>query len=202
MLAYQMREFAVPCTEPSLAHTLRYRGTYAAQSPRVLDALDALWNAMSDEPPMTILEIGCYEGGFTAMLADHELGRRTLELHTYDRGWAPKALNTLHVYFHQADCFADPLLESLIRSPGRCLVFCDGGDKEREVRTFGPYLKPRDVLCAHDYLGDPTILEAAGGWPCIESRLENLRDDLERMHCVPFVADEMQRAAWGCWIRT
>jgi cephalosporin hydroxylase len=35
--------------------------------------------------------------------------------------------------------------------PGPALIFCDGGDKPRELRLYAPLLRPGDVLLGHDY---------------------------------------------------
>jgi hypothetical protein len=40
---------------------------------------------------------------------------------------------------------------SLIKSDGRTLLMCDGGDKAMEFNLFANYLKQGDVIVAHDY---------------------------------------------------
>lgn len=34
---------------------------------------------------------------------------------------------------------------------GPCLIFCDGGDKPKELHLYAPLLRPGDVLMGHDY---------------------------------------------------
>ena len=39
----------------------------------------------------------------------------------------------------------------LLSTAQRALVFCDGGDKPRELHLYAPILRPGDLLLAHDY---------------------------------------------------
>jgi hypothetical protein len=38
-----------------------------------------------------------------------------------------------------------------IEKPGRTILFCDGGDKIHEFRTFAPRLKENDIVAVHDW---------------------------------------------------
>jgi len=46
--------------------------------------------------------------------------------------------------------------------PERKLLFCDNGDKKREINLFGPLLKPGDVLAAHDFGTEWKLKDVAG----------------------------------------
>lgn len=37
----------------------------------------------------------------------------------------------------------------------RAFVYCDGGDKAKEARTYWPLIQPGDLLGLHDYSDDP-----------------------------------------------
>lgn len=38
-----------------------------------------------------------------------------------------------------------------IQKPGRTILFCDNGDKQKEVDTFAPFLKSGDIIAIHDW---------------------------------------------------
>ncbi len=75
--------------------------------------------------------------------------------------------------FIEADAFAPEIIRSIqmaIAPEARALIFCDGGDKPREIRTYGPILRSGDLILAHDYHNEYT-----------DSALEGLPDDLDRL---------------------
>lgn len=39
----------------------------------------------------------------------------------------------------------------MAKAPGPVLIFCDGGDKPRELHLYAPLIRPGDVLIGHDY---------------------------------------------------
>lgn len=50
----------------------------------------------------------------------------------------------------------------LIKGKGKSIVFCDGGDKPHELRTFAPALKKGDIIACHDWgraIKDEWIIE-------------------------------------------
>lgn len=54
---------------------------------------------------------------------------------------------------------------------GTAMVYCDGGDKPREIRTYTPMLRVGDYIRAHDYPGETTpesLDEYASQFPYME----------------------------------
>lgn len=52
------------------------------------------------------------------------------------------------------DCFSAEAKDAVfnqIQNSGRCLVYCDGGNKVKELHHFAPLLRSNDILMAHDY---------------------------------------------------
>jgi hypothetical protein len=135
-------------------HPFHYRGLRTEQSINVFNALDALYNYM-DNKPLQIIEIGSRNGGFTTILDEHNLSN-TAKLYTIDiDGFNPNAKFSDNVTQIKADCFAiESVIGNIISQPGVTLVFCDGGDKIREINTFAKYLKPGDMIFGHDYAKD------------------------------------------------
>ena len=121
---------------------------------RQMEGIMALYNYM-DNKPLQIIEIGSRNGGFTTILDEHNLSN-TAKLYTIDiDGFNPNAKFSDNVTQIKADCFAiESVIGNIISQPGVTLVFCDGGDKIREINTFAKYLKPGDMIFGHDYAKD------------------------------------------------
>ena len=108
-----------------------------------------------------VIEIGLFRGGLADMLI-HRRERFTdfqylgfqmdgSELSEHVRGKPGVII---------ADCFAPEsigMIQKFIASaPRPVLVYCDGGDKPREMNTYAPMLRRNDYLMAHDYPGEIT----------------------------------------------
>lgn len=115
--------------------------------------------AMEVLPPARIIELGSWNGAFITMLAVHawNLSPRA-KVVTYDRHSGideriRPLSNFLGVeYRGRQDLFqCEKEIADLIQQPGITYLLCDNGDKPRELMTFAPYLKPGDVIGAHDY---------------------------------------------------
>jgi len=81
------------------------------------------------------------------------------QFYTYDFAKINKRSNTpvqnfiqLEKDYYMVDVFKESQqICSTIARPGRSIVFCDGGDKPHELRTFGPALKKGDIIACHDW---------------------------------------------------
>jgi len=190
---------------PGCEHIFVYKGIRCSQSRHVFKALDDLHDATWLNPPTTVIEIGTLYGAFTQLLRDHDVCDKAA-LHTFDiRDTLSKPLEGT-VTRHIGDIFLEqfPTVVSLIQQPGRAFVFCDGGNKEREVNVLCQHLKKGDLILCHDYMKDPAMMgtEAAGYWPGCESQWSNIQEALTAAGCVPFIEELMQKAVWGCFIKT
>lgn len=159
--------------------------------------------AMERHPPARIVELGTYAGGFVTALAvhAHQIGTRVV---TYDRSSPNERVIPLGRflgvdYRWPRDIWAcEAEIGALVREPGSTFLLCDGGDKRRELATFARYLKPGDVIAAHDYHVRDSH-NAWWGWGEI-----NLEDgaavaavhDLE-----PFLQEHFDMAAWLAYRR-
>ncbi|HVC19675.1 MAG TPA: hypothetical protein VNE16_06335 [Vicinamibacterales bacterium] len=151
----------------------------------------AAWNWLLEAMhPSTLIEIGTSVGGFSALMALAAANFDALFV-TYDiNDMRPERLRMFtDAAFRRADCFdRTEEIGALIQRPGTTYVFCDGGDKVRELQTFSAFLKPGDVIGAHDY--------ACGcDWPWAEIRdcdVEPvaMRDGLEK------IDDLFDRSGW------
>jgi hypothetical protein len=190
---------------PGCSHLFRYRGVRCSQSPRVFASLDTLHAALPDaSKALMIVEIGTLYGAFTRVLRDHDISNAAT-IHTFDIVVDGTIIDGVH--HHMGDVFKQHRRTSidLIQSPGRCIVLCDGGDKVREFSTFSAFLKPGDLILAHDYVISPKIIgtsAAAPRWTGYEVTYDDIKDAIVNNGLEPFVADEMQRAMWACYVKT
>lgn len=102
--------------------------------------------------PAVAIELGTGDGGFAALLAD-TMAEWAGQVHTLDRVQLPTIPTRPNLTAHVVDLWVDthvvPALLAL--APQRTLLYCDDGDKERELALYAPLLRAGDLLGAHDY---------------------------------------------------
>ena len=133
--------------------------------------------------PTTVVELGTDEGGFAGWLAD--LVRQwNGEVHTFDilAKFKPNLLGDfLNLRFHRGDVLtrSHPLVDSLISRPS-VLLYCDNGNKKREIEMYAPLLQVGSLLATHDY-----NTEIMGSWaePFVAS-LGFVKEGHERMEAL------------------
>jgi hypothetical protein len=132
---------------------------------------------------VTVIEFGTGTGAFSVYLATyckltdgsfHTFDTHALSPHSFsDRNdRCLSAVTCLGGTHHNADVFADGTIgtvSELIRSSdGPAFVYCDNGDKPREVETYRAALRPGDFLGVHDFpeeiTGDDLPKEAFVPW--------------------------------------
>ncbi len=103
-----------------------------------------------------IMELGTYRGNLSLyfLLYCLNLGK---EFYTYDivvkwKNGNLKSILDFKKYFYPYDVFEhEKEISDIIRKDGITFLFCDGGDKERELKTYAPYMKVGDIISAHDW---------------------------------------------------
>lgn len=114
--------------------------------------------AMELYPPARIIEIGTAGGGFITALAVHAYNIRARVV-TYDLAPPDQRYTALgHFlgieYRSPCDVFMPWVIQEIetnIILPGPTFLLCDGGNKPLELEQFARFLKPGDVIAAHDY---------------------------------------------------
>jgi len=153
--------------------------------------------AMEKYPPTTIVELGTDCGGFTCALGVHAW-RIKAQIHTFNLNPAPTSAflplsDLLPIAFHVGDCFDPAVTQKIadyIRVPGITYVLCDAGDKPREFNLFSQYLKPGDVIAAHDYYVD------SKWWGWGEISKHQVVEAVEANNLVPFFQEHFDTAGW------
>lgn len=124
--------------------------------------------------PKMVIEIGTSKGGMSALLADcvaHVGG----EFHTFDvHGDGDYNQYPLkgNATFHCGDCFDWPMFNLICEKteqPGLCFVLCDGGNKPKEWNAFRQFLKPGDIIGAHDWCDETMPKYSPDFWIMLET---------------------------------
>jgi cephalosporin hydroxylase len=129
-----------------------YKGIKALQMYGVWDAFSELAQYVYSKQFTVIIELGADHGGLTNMLADHEISDNAI-IHTFDINKERFTnLKPERIVFHHTDIHKNfETIGGLVRTSNRALVLCDGGDKAHEFNNMVKYLRPGDVIMAHDY---------------------------------------------------
>lgn len=109
-----------------------------------------LWESLLNETKFrAIIELGTWQGGFSWWLWAQTRARRGMNFYTFD-AIAPERLVP---DFERRDIFADAAhLGALMRANEPCIVFCDNGNKPRELQTFSKELRSQEsLLVVHDW---------------------------------------------------
>lgn len=96
------------------------------------------------DKPNSVVELGTGTGAFSEFLQIEFDNFATFD----------NKLPEKHIpFFFRSDIFEEEELVAtvMMRMPKPLLLYCDNGDKPREVRTFSKYLAPGDYLATHDF---------------------------------------------------
>jgi cephalosporin hydroxylase len=133
-----------------------FLGKRMAQTERAI----TLWEKVLFRVPFSrIIEIGTFHGGFSTYLLLVVLSHGK-EFYTFDIcNWrdydhSPRIKNILDLdsHFYQKDVFENvEFVSNFIKKRGITILFCDGGNKEKEFNTFVPIIKKGDIIAVHDW---------------------------------------------------
>ncbi len=139
----------------------------------------AYFNVVLQEVPRlaTVIELGTYLGGSAFMWASAMMLRPLGRVVTFDNGPVPNRLGFPDCCeFVRADVMTPETVEAIARligpAPFPVLMFCDNGEKPKEVALYGPLLRPGDVLAVHDWYeehdpADQTVITPANAPPWV-----------------------------------
>lgn len=114
--------------------------------------------------PALVVELGTGTGAFSLYLAGY-CAIHGMEFHTFDTGkaehshqapnkGATEAISMLGGHIHVMDVFDEwtiSFIDDLVKKNGVSFIYCDNGNKEREVEIYAPLLKKGDYLGVHDF---------------------------------------------------
>lgn len=110
-----------------------------------------LWESLlNDRRFEAVFELGTWQGGFSWWMWA-QCKAREMVFHTFDSISPQREMPDY--CFTRKDVFAEvEALGALFREHEPCIVFCDNGNKPRELQTFSKELRdPNSLLVAHDW---------------------------------------------------
>lgn len=107
-----------------------------------------LWEGVLNDNPQltTICELGTWMGGFSLYLAA-QARVRGQRFRTYDSVEPERSIPS----FVRHDVLTDPQPVIDYLGEGPWILFCDNGNKPRELQTFAPHLTEGSLLVVHDW---------------------------------------------------
>lgn len=179
----------------------------------------AFTKLIDEVKPDLIVEIGTYKGGLTKMLYDiiSESSTPNCKLISYDVLHPDELVNkisneNLNIDFRYKNLFKDDysdLLENselieLITSHNKVIVLCDGGSKISEFNSVSKYLKPNDVIMAHDYSINNQIYQEKIHnkiWYWLEIQYHDIERSCNEYNLESYMEDIFNNVAWACKIK-
>lgn len=168
--------------------------------------------------PSRILEIGTGAGGFTHFLRDtlNELGMQDVSIKSYDINHNPYhdklnemenlTISSENLFGHGNDYILvkQDIIVPYIQSEGRTLVVCDGGNKVKEFNQISEYLKPGDIIMAHDYCSDLQNFQENYYdkiWNWCEINDNDIKEACEKYNLESIEKDSFDKIVWVCKIK-
>ncbi|MFP5379486.1 MAG: hypothetical protein ACLGHP_07010, partial [Vicinamibacteria bacterium] len=174
-------------------------------------AFDGLYRHLSSSgfPVARVIDIAPGPGGLAAL---HHLyctvTGATFIVYDRDEDTSRAVLfNRLGVHFRQKDVDHDFVRAEIareIQQPGLTVLLCDGPQKAALVRAFADYLKPGDLILAHDYASSSVDFELQirdRFWNWCELTDADIADVIERHRLEPLLVDLFRPAAWMCKVK-
>ncbi len=152
-------------------------GTHAAQTWNDL----ALWEEFFNRYPLaSLIELGTWKGGMAAFLA-LQCKARGIAFTTIDSNGAwqenRELVESLGGQCLVMDVFdANTMTKLMEEQPRPCLLFCDNGDKRRELREIASQLEADQYIAVHDWGSESGPEDIPDDWQYL------LHDECERMH--------------------
>jgi hypothetical protein len=168
--------------------------------------------------PKRIIEVGTTDGG--TVVAIHDIMKtftNDFAIRTYDivPSRFAKNLNTYGIDARVENIFTSNYtdwnlekideLKMFINQEGTNLILCDGGDKVNEIRLFSDIIRKNDFIMCHDYAEsieyfDTHLRDKIWNWMNINGF--EIKETIEKHKLVPYMKEEFQAVAWGCFQKT
>ena len=101
-------------------------------------ALYMLEKLITNQKIEQIFELGTGDGALSLFFGYRDERFWTYDIKNNQDVFSAKIINEIKFYLK-------------VNWNSKSMVFCDNGDKPREIRTYAPLLKPGDFILAHDY---------------------------------------------------
>jgi cephalosporin hydroxylase len=194
-----------------------YKGTTTLQHATIATSLKSLFETIK---PSQVLEIGTSYGGLTLLVRDllDEVGLEDADFRSYDvmetnRFHLEEAIKNgskidfriKNIFNHQySELVETDEIKELLHRSGPSIIMCDGGSKKNEFRILSPFLRPGDIIMAHDYSPSPEYFEEHINnkvWNWHEIQDSDIQESVEQYNLEPFMQEEFQKVVWVCKIK-
>lgn len=136
-----------------------------------------------DEQPDWFVEIGVHEGGLAYLLLQNflfsEVSYMGIELYCdLVRPHVKTVINNrLYSDLWCVDCFSEPVASFVDVLPNK-IIYCDGGNKPRELFHFKGLCHPGDIIMTHDFYDGTRVVR---GVPVENISIEVVAEDIAHM---------------------
>jgi predicted O-methyltransferase YrrM len=180
----------------------------AAQSLKIEDSFPLLFQHVSQSNrKVNIIEIGTFKGGLTVIIDTYaKLFDLDYTLTTFDIKDRLIQEETKAIF---RECGIDFVLENTLSKTGHekiksiieddaiCLIFCDGGNKTKEISDFSKLMKKKDIILGHDY-GYNSVSFSKKEWTAFELSFNGIRDAFHNNGLTFLLKSEMEESVWFC----
>ena len=186
-----------------------YLGHGAQQNPH---AYEAFYNLFNTVKPARILEIGTAMGGFTLSLKllcnDLKLDTNILTYEINNNNY--NSLREIGIDTRIENIFGDNYSQvkqeviDYIQQDGITIILCDGGNKIKEFNLLSNYLKPNDIIMAHDYASNQEFFNESVNmklWNWLEIQDSDISEAVSKNNLEPFMQEQFTQAVWVCKIK-
>jgi cephalosporin hydroxylase len=184
--------------------SFHYLGARIQQHPSVFNVFK---NFLSEHRDIkTIIEIGTGGGGL-AMFLKEQCDHYGMSFFTYERHCDALVSNknfvTRNIKLTNGDVFDATISKQIvnqIQSDGKTLILCDGGNKIKEFNFFAQFMKPGDIIMAHDYAPNKNIFETKYKnqiWNWHEIQDSDINDACKNYFLEKYYS-EFEDIAWVC----
>lgn len=178
-----------------------FLGHNIAQTPEFMMVFNEIFNR---EGFARVIEIGTFHGGLSLFLAFCCMVKN-MKFYTFDikrRGKDDvyKKIAQLGGQFEIMDVFSPggmAKMRQLITTSGRVMLLCDGGDKPKEIQTFGPTLKPNDVIMGHDYFDTKKSWQHQQKWISCELVGSDIQGVCQKHNLKPWYDSALGEIFWA-----
>lgn len=187
----------------SVTHDLQ-----AAQSINIKNSFPSLFNYIkSKNKKVNIIEIGTFRGGLTLIIDTYaKLYDLEYTFNTYDikddlvKDETKLLFESLNIKFNLLDVFSsfgNNHIKNIINQDSICLIFCDGGNKAKEINKFSNYIKRGDIILGHDYGYDANSFSKKE-WTAFELSFNMIENTFLNNKFKFLFKNEMEESVWFC----
>ena len=194
-----------------------YKGTTTLQHEDIATHLKVLFETIK---PSQVLEIGTSYGGLTLLIRDllDEVELKNTDFRSYDvmetdryhlkeaiKSGSKIDLRIKNIFNHPySELVEVDEIKELLHRPGPSIIMCDGGSKKNEFRILSPFLRPGDIIMAHDYSPTPEYFEEHINnklWNWHEIQDSDIQESIDQYNLEPFMQEQFQKVVWVCKIK-